>query len=47
MYNVIHIGPQKSATTWLYECMKQHPEVRSATRDSVHFFDINYARGYG
>jgi len=45
MRNVTHIGPQKSATTWLYECLKEHEQVLVPPTDAVHYFDINYARG--
>ncbi|MGF1697559.1 sulfotransferase domain-containing protein [Vibrio lamellibrachiae] len=43
--NFFHIGPQKTATTWLYNCLKEHPEVSVASRDAIQFFDINYHLG--
>jgi hypothetical protein len=42
----VHVGPQKAATTWLYENLKRHPEICVAKSDAVHYFDIHYARGY-
>lgn len=41
----ILIGPQKCATTWLYECLYEHPEVLLPETDSVHYFDMNYHEG--
>ncbi|MFB6185876.1 MAG: sulfotransferase domain-containing protein [Halobacteriaceae archaeon] len=40
----IIVGPQKCATTWLYECLYEHPEVHMPETDSVHYFNINYHR---
>lgn len=40
-----HVGPQKTATTWLYECLLEHPEIGCAISDSVHYFDIFHHRG--
>lgn len=36
------IGPQKCATTWLYDCLYEHPEVLMPETDSVHYFDMLY-----
>lgn len=41
------IGAQKAGTTSLYSYLIQHPQVRSALRKEVHFFDHNYERGMG
>lgn len=43
--DVIHLGPQKSGTTWLYECLKEHPGVACAPRDSIHYYDMFYFKG--
>jgi hypothetical protein len=40
----IIVGPQKCATTWIYKCLYEHPEVYLPETDSVHYFDINYHR---
>ncbi len=45
MVDVFHIGPQKSATTWVYECLKEHPETRTSTTDAIHYYDIFYVKG--
>lgn len=42
---LFHIGPQKSGTTWLYECLREHPEVACPPRDSIHYYDMFYHRG--
>ena len=42
--DIFHIGPQKSGTTWLYENLKQHPEVSAPRKDTIHYFDIHYAK---
>jgi len=42
---IFHIGPQKCGTTWLYRALLEHPEVVTSSRDSIHFFDIHYAKG--
>lgn len=42
---LFHIGPQKAATTWVYECLKEHPEVACPSKDSIHYFDMFYTKG--
>ena len=41
----IIIGAQRSGTTSLYRYLISHPEIRSASRKEVHFFDVNFWRG--
>jgi hypothetical protein len=36
------VGPQKCATTWLYNCLYEHPDVLMPETDSVHYFDMFY-----
>lgn len=43
--DIFHIGPQKSATTWLYYCLKEHPEVGLPPKDSIHYYDMLYHKG--
>lgn len=38
-------GCQKSASTWIYQCMKEHPDVFVPEKDANHYFTINYYRG--
>jgi hypothetical protein len=42
--DLFHIGPQKSATTWVYNCLKEHPEVAVPNSDTIHYYDMFYAR---
>lgn len=41
------IGAQKSGTTWLYQTLRQHPEIFATTPKGLYFFDNpeHYARG--
>jgi len=39
------IGAQKGGTTSLYDYLIQHPDISSAFRKEVHFFDKNYDKG--
>lgn len=42
----IGIGPARSATTWIYECLNDHPQICMARWDKkTHFFDLYYDRG--
>lgn len=43
--DVFHIGPQKSASTWLYTCLAEHPQVACASQEDVYYFDMNMHRG--
>lgn len=38
----ILVGPQKCATTWIYKCLDEHPDVFVPDSDSIHYFDMNY-----
>lgn len=46
--NFIVIGPGKTGTTWLYHCLREHPQIQLAryTKETV-FFTEYYARGMG
>jgi hypothetical protein len=44
---LFHIGPQKTATTWVYRCLQEHPQVAVPPKDSIHYFDMFYACGRG
>ncbi|MBU6275957.1 MAG: sulfotransferase [Planctomycetes bacterium] len=39
MLHFLGIGAQKSGTSWLYEVLRQHPEVRFPGVKEVHFWD--------
>lgn len=42
---VFHIGPQKTGTSWVYRCLREHPEIGAPTTDAIHYFDMLYFRG--
>ena len=39
MPNFLGIGAQKAGTTWLYENLKQHPEIYLSDQKELHYFD--------
>ncbi|OOE39312.1 hypothetical protein BZG00_10505 [Salinivibrio kushneri] len=43
--NVFHIGPQKSGTTWLYRALKEHPQIVTSPKDSIHYMNMFFHRG--
>jgi hypothetical protein len=40
------IGCQKTASTWIYKSLQEHPDINVANNDAVHFFTINYYKGF-
>ena len=45
----VGIGVQKSASTWLFECLLKHPDIRGPVgniKKELNFFNKNYAKGY-
>jgi hypothetical protein len=42
---IFHIGPQKSATTWIYRNLKEHPEICTTHQDKTHYYDMFYTKG--
>ena len=42
---IFHIGPQKTATTWVYRCLREHADIDSPATDAIHYFNIFYHRG--
>ncbi len=43
--NFIGLGAPKSATTWLYHCLREHPEIFVADSKEVMFFDYGDIKG--
>jgi hypothetical protein len=43
--NLIGIGAQRAATTWMYHCLKEHPQVFAPEKKEIHFFDENFDKG--
>jgi hypothetical protein len=40
------IGAQRCGTTSLYHELIKHPQVGAASRKEVHYFDVNYDKGF-
>lgn len=43
--NFIGIGVQRSGTTWIYEMLKNHPQVCMSPEKEINFFNHHYDRG--
>jgi len=43
--NFIGIGVQRSGTTWIYEMLKNHPQVCMSPEKEINFFNNHYGRG--
>ena len=43
--DIFHIGPQKAASTWVYGCLDEHPEVACPPQLDIFYFDMFYHRG--
>jgi len=43
----IGIGATKSGSTWIFECLKEHPQICGSSKKEIHFFDKseNYNKG--
>lgn len=43
MYKFLGIGAQKAGTTWLYEMLRQHPDISFPLNKEVHFWNSPYS----
>lgn len=43
--NFLVLGPPRTATTWLFRCIYQHPQIYLPEIKEVHYFDEHYERG--
>ncbi|MFM1913800.1 MAG: hypothetical protein RIR51_1652 [Bacteroidota bacterium] len=43
--NFIGIGVMKSATTWISQCLREHPEIYISEIKEIHYFSANYGKG--
>jgi hypothetical protein len=41
----IYAGTSRSGSTWIYNCLLQHPEILMPDRNPVRYFNLNYHRG--
>lgn len=40
-----HLGPPKTATTWVYRILRDHPQVAAPSTHDINYFDLFYHRG--
>ena len=40
-----YLGPPKSASTWLFRCLRDHPAIATSDHDEISYFNMNYHRG--
>lgn len=45
--NFLVLGPPRTGTTWLYHCMRKHPQIFLPKIKQLHFFDRNFHKGVG
>jgi hypothetical protein len=43
--NFVGIGAQRAATTWAYNCLKEHPEVFVPDVKELRFFNVQFHKG--
>lgn len=44
--DIFHVGPQKTATTWVYNCFKEHPQVVTPKKDATHYYTLYYHKSF-
>lgn len=45
MLDFLGIGAQKAGTTWIYENLRNHPEIFFPYGKEIHFWDSHYGKG--
>jgi hypothetical protein len=43
--NFLIIGGQRCGTTWIHNCLLEHPEVFVSSKKELHFFDVHFEKG--
>lgn len=43
--NFIGIGAQRAATTWVHQCLREHPEVFVPEQKELHYFNEHWDKG--
>ena len=43
--NFLYIGASKAGSSWIFECMREHPEVYVPEAKDLQFFDRHYRKG--
>ncbi len=41
----VGIGVQRAATTWLFNCLREHPDIYVVPEKELHFFDEKFSLG--
>jgi hypothetical protein len=44
--DIFHVGPQKSATTWTYNCFKEHTNIYVPVSDAIHYYSMYFHKTY-
>ena len=39
------LGVPKAASSWIYYCFKEHPDIYVPDKDSLRYFDLKYHKG--
>ena len=47
LIQIFYVGLPKCASTWLYKSISQTNKINTSWPRDIHFFDLNYQRGYG
>ena len=45
LVSFFHVGPPKTGTTWVFECLQEHPQICCPPEDKIHYFSMLYHRG--
>ena len=40
-----YLGPPKTASTWVFECLKEHPQICATDHSESNYFDVNFHKG--
>jgi len=43
--NFLYIGASKAGSSWIFECLKEHPDAFVPPAKDVHFFHLHYEKG--
>ena len=45
MVDFIFLGPSKTASTWIYEAIRSHPDLFVPVTKDIYFFDKYFDKG--
>ncbi len=46
LVNCFFVCGQKTASTWMWQCLQEHPDAFTTKLDRINFFSLNYFRGF-